>query len=134
MILGSGRSGFGSEERDDGPVGGGLGGGGPGQSGAVARVGGGTRGGAPTGPEGWGPERWGPKGGAQRGGRPKMWGAQNFAFFPSRHHFRPFCLSLGVFSWNFCVFEGRDPQMCTFGLSCETPAAVRDSFRHPFLG
>ena len=32
-----------------------------------------------------------------------------------------------VFSWNFGrVFEGRDPQMCTFGvlgLSCETPAA-----------
>ena len=33
---------------------------------------------------------------------------------------------LGVFSLNFgCVFEGRDTQMCTFGLSgllCETPA------------
>ena len=35
--------------------------------------------------------------------------AQNFPLF---------CLSLGVFSWNFgAVFEGRDPQMCTFGLS-----------------
>ena len=40
-----------------------------------------------------------------------------------------FLLSLGVFSLNFGgVFEGRDPQMCTFGflgLSCETPAALK---------
>ena len=47
--------------------------------------------------------------------------AQNFALFfsLSRLHFRYFSLSLGeVFSWNFGgVFEGRDPQMCTFGLS-----------------
>ena len=46
--------------------------------------------------------------------------AQNFAlFFPSPATIVTlFCLSLGVFSWNFGgVFEGRDPQMCTFGLS-----------------
>ena len=47
-------------------------------------------------------------------------------FSLSRLHFRSFSLS-GVFSLNFGgVFEGRDPQMCTFGvlgLSCETPAA-----------
>ena len=54
--------------------------------------------------------------------------AQNFAFFSlSRPHFRSLSLSLGVFSWNSGgVIEGRDPQMCTFGvlgLSCETPAA-----------
>ena len=34
--------------------------------------------------------------------------AQNFAFFLSRSHFRSFCVSLGVFSLNFGVFEGRD--------------------------
>ena len=45
------------------------------------------------------------------------WTAQNFALFSlSRSHFRTF--SLGVFSLNFGgVFQGRDPQMCTFGLS-----------------
>ena len=38
-------------------------------------------------------------------------------FFPLPPPFRSF-LSLGVFSWNFGgVFEGRDPQMRTFGLS-----------------
>ena len=42
--------------------------------------------------------------------------AQNFAhFFPLPSPFRSFCLSLEVFSLNFGVFEGRDPQMCTFG-------------------
>ena len=37
------------------------------------------------------------------GGGPEGWGAQNFALFfsVSRSHFRSFCLSLGVFSWNF---------------------------------
>ena len=55
--------------------------------------------------------------------------ARNFAFFfpLSRHSFYFFFHSLLVFSWNFGgVFEGRDPQMCTFGvlgLSCETLAA-----------
>ena len=38
------------------------------------------------------------------------------SFFPLPPHFS-FLPSLGVFSWNFGVFEGRDPQMCTFGLS-----------------
>ena len=40
-------------------------------------------------------------------------------FFPlSRRKIRSFLPSLGVFSLNFGgVFEGRDPQMCTFGLS-----------------
>ena len=45
--------------------------------------------------------------------------AQNFALFlpfPATVSF--FLLSLEVFSWNFGgVFEDRDPQMCTFGLS-----------------
>ena len=35
----------------------------------------------------------------------------------SRHRFRSFCVSLGVFSLNFGGFEGRNPEMCTFGLS-----------------
>ena len=45
--------------------------------------------------------------------------AQNFPLFSlSRPFSFFFCLSLGVFSLNFGgVFEGRDPQMCTFGLS-----------------
>ena len=39
-------------------------------------------------------------------------------FSLSRHKIRSFLPSLGVFSLNFGgVFEGRDPQMCTFGLS-----------------
>ena len=38
-------------------------------------------------------------------------------FSLSRRKFRSFLPSLGVFSWNFGgVFEGRNPQMCTFGL------------------
>ena len=41
-----------------------------------------------------------------------------FFFFLLRRKIRSFLPSLGVFSWNFGgVFEGRDPQMCTFGLS-----------------
>ena len=49
-----------------------------------------------SGPEGWGAEGW---------------GAQNFALlFPLPPPFRSFCLSLGVFSWNFGgVFEGPSP-------------------------
>ena len=41
-----------------------------------------------------------------------------FRFFSlSRHYFHSFFL-LGVFSWNFGgVIEGRDPQLCTFGLT-----------------
>ena len=42
--------------------------------------------------EGWGPERW---------------EAQNFAFFPLPPPFRSFCVSLGVFSWNFGGFLKR---------------------------
>ena len=43
---------------------------------------------------------------------------KSLSFFLSRPYFRSFCLSLGVFSLNFGgVFEGWDPQMCTFGLS-----------------
>ena len=39
-------------------------------------------------------------------------------FSLSRYRIRSFLPSLGVFSLNFGgVFEGRDPQMCTFGLS-----------------
>ena len=39
------------------------------------------------------------------------------SFFPSRHNFHSF-FSLGVLSWIFGgVFEGQDPEMCTFGLS-----------------
>ena len=62
-------------------------------------------------------------------GPPFLWTAQNFALFfsLSRRKIRSFLPSLEVFPWNFDgVFEGRDPQMCTFGvlgLSCEAPAA-----------
>ena len=53
-------------------------------------------------------------------GRPFPWTAQNFAlFFPSPATvFILFSLSCWPFSLNFGgVFEDRDPQMCTFGLS-----------------
>ena len=51
------------------------------------------------------PEEWGPKGEAEgwalrvgpKGGGPKI----SRFFSVSRSHFRSFCLSLGVFSWNF---------------------------------
>ena len=50
-------------------------------------------------------------------------------FCPLPHNFNSFFPLLGVFSLNFGgVFEGRDPQMCTFGLSgllCETPALAK---------
>ena len=49
-------------------------------------------------PESGRPEGWGLKGGARRVG-------PIFVLF----------LSLGVFSWNFGVFDGRETQMCTFG-------------------
>ena len=66
--------------------------------------------------EGWGPnpEKIGPR----------RVGAQNVgSFFTLSPPFRSFSLFLGDFSWNFGVFDGRDPQMCTFGffgLSCES--------------
>ena len=51
-----------------------------------------------------------------------------FFLFPPPFHC--FCVSLGVFSWNFGgVLKRRCPEMCTFGvlgLSCETPAAPPD--------
>ena len=46
--------------------------------------------------------------------------AQNFAlfFFPPPATISFFFLSIGVLSLNFVgVFEGRGPEMCTFGLS-----------------
>ena len=58
--------------------------------------------------------------------------AQNFALFfsSSRHSFILFSLSCWSFSLNFGgVFEDRDPQRCTFGLSgcrVKTPAAPPD--------
>ena len=75
------------------------------------------------------------KGGAPKGGAPKGAGPKLSRFFsPLPPHFRSFCLSLGVFSWNFGgVFEGRRTQMCTFGvlgLSCEVPAAPKPSGFH----
>ena len=56
--------------------------------------------------------------------------AQNFALFSlSQHNFHSFFLSQGGLLVEFCgVFEGRDPEMCTFGvlgLSCEAPAAIQ---------
>ena len=94
--------------------------------------------GAPKGgdPEGWGPKprkSGPPKGGALKGGGPEGWEAQNFVlFFPRPPLFSFFLPLLGVVSWNFGgVIEGRDPQMCTFGvlgLSCEAPAAEKFLF------
>ena len=54
-----------------------------------------------------------------------------FALFSlSRHNFHSSLPLLGLLLLNFGgVFEGRDPEMCTFGvleLSCETPAAPPD--------
>ena len=64
----------------------------------------------------WGPERVGPEG----------WGPKiSRFFFPFPPPFRCFCVSLGVFSWNFGgVLKRRCPEMCTFGvlkLSCAIP-------------
>ena len=77
------------------------------------------------GPDGWGSEGWGQTGGAlgprrvaPRWEGPRRVGAQNFALFSlSRPHFRSVSLTLCVFSLNFGVCEGRDSQVCTFGLS-----------------
>ena len=81
-----------------------------------------------VGPEGWGPERVGPrKGGAPKGVGPRKGGGPKISrfFFPFPPPFRCFCVSLGVFSWNFGgVLKRRCPEMCTFGvlgLSCASP-------------
>ena len=56
---------------------------------------------------------WTPPAGPPNAGPPKM-----SLFFPSPAPISFFLFSsLGVFSLNFGVFEGRSPQMCTFGLS-----------------
>ena len=55
-----------------------------------------------------------PSAGPPSAGPPKI----SLFFFPFPPPFRSFCVSLGVFSLNFGgVFEGRHPEMCTFGLS-----------------
>ena len=83
-----------------------------------------------VGPEGWRLRRVeAPKGGGPQVG-PEGWEAQNIGlFFPRPPKCSFFLLLLGVLSLNFGgAPEGRDPQMCTFGvigLSCEAPAAPR---------
>ena len=83
-------------------------------------------------PEGWCPEGWVPRSlGAPKGGGSEGWGLRRWEpkisrfFSLSRPKFRSFLPSLGFVSWNFGgVIEGRDHQMCTFGvlgLSCEAP-------------
>ena len=63
--------------------------------------------------------------------------AQNFALFSfSRHNFHSFFSLLGVFSFSFSgVFEGRDPEVCTFGLSgCRVKPrhiSIHRRFKHP---
>ena len=67
-----------------------------------------------------------PPAGPPSAGPPKI--SAFFFFFPLPPPYSLFFASLGVFSWNFGgVFEGRDPQMCTFGLlGCRVkpPAAL----------
>ena len=108
-------------------------GGGPKPRKSGAPKGGAPKGGAPKGAapkgrdqkgrdqKGWGPKGWGPEGGAPKGGGPKI----SRFFFPFPPPFRCFCVSLGVFSWNFGgVLKRRCPEMCTFGvlgLSCASP-------------
>ena len=92
-------------------------------------------------PEGWGPGLLGPELGPE-GWRfegpnlEKVWprrvGGPKFrAFFPLPPLFSFFLRLLGVVSFEFGgVIEGRDPQMCTFGvlgLSCEASAAEGES-------
>ena len=109
-----------------------------------APKGGAPKGGAPKGgaPKGGAPKGGAPKGGAPKGGAPKGWGSEGWGgapkggepeisrfFFPSPATISLFlCLSgcLVVEFW-WC-FEGRNPEMCTFGvlgLSCEAPAAPK---------
>ena len=55
-----------------------------------------------------------PSAGPPSAGPPKIW----LFFFPFPPSFRSFCVSLGVFSWNFGgVLKRSCPEMCTFGLS-----------------
>ena len=107
-----------------------------------APKGGAPKGGAPKGgaPKGGAPKGGAPKGGAPKGGAPKggarrvgprrveapTVGAQNFALsFPLPPQFFSFFPLFWSLSWNFGgVSEGRDAQMCTFGvlgLSCASP-------------
>ena len=95
------------------------------------RKSGAPKGGAPKGgaPMGLGPKPG--KVGPRKGGAPKGWGPEGGGpkisrfFFPFPPPFRCFCVSLGVFSWNFGgVLKRRCPEMCTFGvlwLSCASP-------------
>ena len=55
-------------------------------------------------------EGWGPRGCFWKGGwGPEGWGAQNFAFFPSRHNLLSFFSLLGVFRGILVVFEAPGP-------------------------
>ena len=82
--------------------------------------------------QGWGPEGWEPKPG--KGGARRVGGRAFFFLLPPQFSF--FVL-LGVLSWNFGgAFEGRDPLMCTSGLSgCRVeprrPQARRGFTRQP---
>ena len=71
------------------------------------------------GPKGWGPnpEKSSPEGWGPDFGQPFWLPGKGgpLSFFPLPPQFS-FSLSV-VFSWNFDVFEGRDAQMCTFGLT-----------------
>ena len=92
----------------------------------------GSRGGSPKAgvpksgvPKGGEPNCWAPKGGGPEGWEPKI----SCFSFPRPPLFSFFLPLLGVVSWNFGgVIQGRDAQMCTFGvlgLSCEAPAAPK---------
>ena len=69
-----------------------------------------------------------PRGGPKGGGG----GEISRFFFPRPPLFSFFLPLLGVVSWNIGgVIEGRDPQMCTFGvlgLSCERNLAAGSRF------
>ena len=78
----------------------------------------------------WDPEEMGPKGGAPKGGGPKF-----RAFFSvSRHHFRSFCISLGVFLW-FFVFRSAGAVKCSrlefLGCAAPKPPKLRTTAREP---
>ena len=65
------------------------------------------------------PRRVGPfRVGAPKGGGRRVWGPKFRAFFPSPTTiFFLSSLSWGSFRGILVVFEGRNPEMCTFGLS-----------------
>ena len=68
--------------------------------------------------QGWASKGGAPKCGAPKGGRPEI----SRFFSISRHHFRFFCLSLGVSWFSGGVWKRQGRQMFTFGvlgLSCE---------------